>query len=182
MDVQNLYHSAKHLFNSRVNFKTLLTTAVAKRQLVRSLAYVVKSGEADEQTFFDALTKASFEVIMKDLQIFAGGAKKADWDIGMAVDAIRLAPSLDVVVLATGDGDFIPLVTYLQGHFGAQVEIMAFGRSSSLKLKETADDFIDLSDQKFLIRIPQRRANSARDPKRAQQTHPGGGERRTEKH
>ena len=157
VDVANLYHSAKHLFNARVNFASLLHTAVAGRQLVHSLAYVVKSGESEEQPFFDALTKASFEVKMKDLQVFAGGTKKGDWDIGIAVDAIRLAPNLDVIVLATGDGDFVPLVEYLKLHFGIQVELMAFGRSSAHRLRETVDDFTDLSeDAKFLIRIRRR--------------------------
>lgn len=156
VDVANLYHSAKHLFGSRVNFKELLETAVAKRQLVRSIVYVVRTGESEEQAFFDALTKASFEVRMKDLQIFAGGTKKGDWDVGIAIDAIRLAPSLDAIILATGDGDFVPLVEYLQLHFGIQVEVLAFGRSASMKLKEAADDFIDLGDLKFLIRIPRK--------------------------
>lgn len=163
VDVANLYHSAKHLFSSRVNFKSLLDTAVAKRQLIRSIAYVVRTGETEEQAFFDALTKASFEVKMKDLQVFAGGTKKGDWDIGMAVDAVRLAPSLDTLVLATGDGDFVPLVEYLKMHFGIQVEVMAFGRSTSLKLKEAADAFTDLGESKFLIHIKGRRTRSAED-------------------
>lgn len=152
-DCANLYHSAKHLFNARVNFKDLLGEAVAKRHLVRSIAYVVRTGETEEQSFFDALTKASFEVKMKDLQVFAGGMKKGDWDIGIAIDAIRLAPSLDAIVFATGDGDFTPLVEYLKLHFGIQVEVMAFGRSASLKLREVADDFTDLGDPAYLIRI-----------------------------
>lgn len=171
VDVANLYHSAKHLFNARVNFKALLDAAVIKRQVVRSLAYVIRTGEAEEQAFFDALTKASFEVKMKDLQVFAGGTKKGDWDIGIAIDAIRLAPSLDAVILATGDGDFVPLVEYLKFNFGVQVEVMAFDRSASLKLKEAADDFIDLGDQKFLIRLHSRRAHNTTDsPTRRRQT------------
>lgn len=153
VDVANLYHSAKHLFSARVNFKSLLEEAVAKRQLIRSIAYAVKSGETEEQNFFDALTKSSFEIKVKELQVFAGGTKKGDWDIGMTVDAIRFAPSVDAIVLATGDGDFVPLVEYLKMHFGVQVEIMAFGRSSSAKLKEEADDFTDLGSPKFLITI-----------------------------
>lgn len=166
VDVANLYHSAKHLFDSRVNFKALLEEATAKRQLVRSIAYAVRTGEEEERAFFEALTKAGFEVKMKDLQVFAGGAKKGDWDIGIAVDAIRLAPTLDAVVLATGDGDFIPFVEYLKTHFGLQVEIMAFGRSSALKLKEAADDFTDLGEPKYLIRIHSRRTGRSAQPQR----------------
>ena len=87
------------------------------------------------------------------MQIFAGGQKKADWDVGIAVDAIKLAEKLDVIVLVTGDGDYLPLVEYLQNTKGCLVEIMAFRKSASSNLIEASDDFIDLSENKsFLIR------------------------------
>lgn len=161
VDVSNLYHSAKHLFSGRVNFEKLLDEAVHERQLVRAFAYVVTTGVDEEQPFWDALTKASFELRMKDLQVFAGGAKKGDWDIGIAMDIIRIAPSVDAVVLATGDGDFVPLVEYVQAHFGVQVEVMAFSGSMASSLKDAADDFTDLGDSKYLMRIPGKSRNSA---------------------
>lgn len=144
VDVQNMYHSAKHLFSARVNFKEVLNAAVASRKLVRSMAYVVRSEIEEEKAFFEALVKAGFELKMKDLQIFPGGVKKADWDVGIAVDAMRLAGLLDALVLVTGDGDFVPLVEYLQANSGIQVEVMAFGKSASSRLREAAGDFIDL--------------------------------------
>ena len=165
IDVQNLYHSAKNLFKARVNFENLIKAAIRDRQLVRIFAYVVKSdvGEdasegkvlSGEAAFFDALEKLGIELRVKDIQIYASGFKKADWDVGMAVDAIRLSPSVDTVVLATGDGDFIPLVEYLQAH-GKLVEVMAFSKSASGKLKETVDEFIDLGEKPriFLLRAP----------------------------
>jgi uncharacterized protein (TIGR00288 family) len=87
------------------------------------------------------------------LQIFPGGMKKADWDVGMAIDAIRFASSVDAIILATGDGDFIPLIEYLQS-MGKQVEVVSFGRSASGKLKEVVDEFIDLGNDlnKYLIK------------------------------
>lgn len=165
IDVQNLYHSAKNLFKARVNFENLIKAAIHDRQLVRIFAYVVKSetgeGVAEgkaltgEAAFFDALKKLGIELRVKDIQIFSSGFKKADWDVGMAVDAIRLSPSVDTIVLATGDGDFIPLVEYLQAH-GKLVEVMAFSKSASGKLKETVDEFIDLGEKPriFLLRAP----------------------------
>jgi uncharacterized LabA/DUF88 family protein len=155
IDVQNLYHSAKNLYSARVNFKEVLKAAVAGRELVRTIAYVVRTESGEEKAFLDALTKIGIETRIKDLQVFPGGMKKADWDVGMAVDAIRLSEMLvNAVVLATGDGDFVPLVEYLKAR-GVQTEVVAFGRSSSQKLKEIAEDFIDLgSDPKrFLMRI-----------------------------
>lgn len=145
IDIQNLYHSAKHLYSGRVNYRELIKELTADRQLIRVIGYVVKSESTlGEASFFEALTKTGIELRTKDLQVFPGGLKKADWDVGMAVDAIRMAGFLDVVILVTGDGDFVPLVEYLKWGLGREVELAAFGRSASAKLKETADLFIDL--------------------------------------
>lgn len=153
IDTQNLYHSAKNLYNAKVNFGKVLQEALSGRKLIRALAYVITTEAGDETQFFEALTKIGIETKTKDLQIFYGGSKKADWDVGLAVDAIRIAPKVDTIILATGDGDFAPLVVFLKEHFGVQVEVISFGRSSSSKLREVAEDFIDMCDtpEEFLI-------------------------------
>lgn len=154
VDAQNMYHSARNLYKAKVNFKEILRVAVAGRQLIRAIIYVIKTESGEEQKFFGALAKQGFEVKEKDLQIFIGGMKKADWDVGLAVDAIILANKLDVLVIVSGDGDFVPLIEYLKVNKGCQVEVIAFGESTSRKLIEAADDFINLSDTKgkFLIK------------------------------
>jgi uncharacterized LabA/DUF88 family protein len=181
VDVSNLYHSAKNLYQGRVNYAELIKHLVGDRQLIRAMAYVVKSegiepqhahgsaarprvgqsaaapafspsSEANgtvgngssESSFFEALEKAGFELRMKDLQIFAGGMKKGDWDVGIAVDAIRMMPTLDVIILVTGDGDFVPLVNYLKWGGGCVVEVASFRRSASSKIVEAADEFINI--------------------------------------
>lgn len=153
IDVSNMYHSAKNLYDSRVNFAQILKEATAGRKLIRAIAYVVKSKSTEEEGFFEVLGKQGFEIKRKDLQIFYGGAKKADWDVGIVIDAIRTAPGLDVIVLCSGDGDFIALVEYLKNQ-GKRVEVMAFGKTTSAKLIEVADEFIDLDDglAKFLLK------------------------------
>ena len=153
IDTQNLYHSAKNLYQSRVNFDSVLREAVGGRQLVRAIAYVITTEKGEEKGFFEALEKLGIEPKTKDRQIFYGGAKKADWDVGFAVDAIRLAPRIDAAIIISGDGDFVPLVEYLKFSAGTQVEAIAFGKSSSGKLREAVDDFIDLDSdpRKFLI-------------------------------
>ena len=147
VDVANLYHSARHLYNSKVNFTAVLNKAVSRRQLIRAIAYVVKADIEEENKFFEALKLSGFEVKSKDLQIFAGGVKKGDWDVGISVDAIILAKKLDAVVLVTGDGDYLPLVEYLRVNTGCLVEVMAFGKSSSAKLVAEADEFIDMDKE-----------------------------------
>ena len=153
IDVQNLYHSAKNLYNARVNFREILKLAVSQRNLIRAFAYVVRTKTGEEKPFFDALIKLGIETRVRDLQEFFGGLKKADWDVGITVDAIKIATSVDAVVLASGDGDFIQLVEYLKNQ-GTRVEIIAFGQSASSKLREIADEFIDLekSGERFLLK------------------------------
>jgi len=147
IDIQNLYHSAKNLYGGRVSYGDLLKHLVAGRKLLRALGYVVKSDPATgEDAFFEALHKAGIELRIKDIQIFPGGMKKADWDVGLAVDAIRVANMVDVVVIVSGDGDFVPLVEYLKWGLGRTVEVAAFGRTTSARLKESADSFVDLEE------------------------------------
>ena len=148
-----MYYSARHLYKAKVNFKAILKEAVRERNLIRAIAYVIKADVKDEINFFDALKNLGYEVKAKDLQVFYGGAKKGDWDIGIAMDAIELAPKLDAIVIVSGDGDFVPLVQHLKHAIGCYVEVIAFKRSSSQKLIEEADNFIDLdvNHEKFLF-------------------------------
>jgi len=152
IDTQNLYHCARNLYNARVNFGAVLKDAVAGRKLVRAVAYVITTEAGDEKNFFEALTKLGIETKTKDLQIFHTGTKKGDWDVGLTVDAIKMSPRLDSVILVSGDGDFIPLVEYLQTN-GVQVEVVSFGKSTSNKLREAVDDFVDLGEnpRKYLM-------------------------------
>lgn len=152
IDTQNLYHCAKNIYGAKVNFDQVVKDGLAGRSLTRAVAYVITTESGEEKSFFEALGKMGIETKTKNLQIFSGGAKKADWDVGLAVDAIKLAPKLDAIILVTGDGDFVPLVEYLQ-NFGCQVEVMSFGKATSAKLIESCDDFIDLDENphKYLI-------------------------------
>ena len=153
VDAQNMYHSAKNLYKAKVNFKKVLEAAVSDRRLIRAFIYVIRTESGEEKAFVEALEKGGYEIKEKDLQIFPGGMKKADWDVGMAIDAVILADKIDVAVLVTGDGDFVPLVEYLRISQGLRVEAISFGRSTSAKLKEVVDSFIDLErdPKKFLI-------------------------------
>ena len=138
VDVQNLYYSAKNLYGRKVNFGMLMKKA-----------YAIKADVAEEQNFRDALYNMGYEVKTKDLQVFVGGHKKGDWDVGIAMDTIRLAPKVDTIVLVSGDGDFADLVLYLKG-LGCRVEVIGFQKTTSSRLTDVADDYVAL-DKKYLI-------------------------------
>ncbi len=153
IDTQNVYHSAKNIHHAKANFSAIVKDALAGRVLIRALAYVVTTESGEESAFFGALEKAGIEIRSKPLQIFLGGAKKADWDVGLAIDAVIMAPKVDSIILLSGDGDYVPLVEYLQNTHGCQVEVVAFGKSASARLVEAADDFLDLDQnpRKYLL-------------------------------
>jgi len=159
VDIQNLYYSSRVLFNKKVDYEGVLDGAVSGRKLIRAIGYGIATEEAHEDEFFDALEEIGYEIKTKDLQIFSGGQKKGDWDVGIAVDAIKIAPKVDVIVLVSGDGDYIPLVEYLKSTSGCRVEGMAFGESTSIRLIESLNDFINLSEDKEKYTISQKKSN-----------------------
>ncbi|MFB6124575.1 MAG: NYN domain-containing protein [Halanaeroarchaeum sp.] len=145
-DAQNLYHSAQSVYSRNIDYSSLLSKAVQDRELTRAIAYVIRADSPEEETFFDALVDIGFETKIKDIKTFPDGSKKADWDVGMSLDAVTLADHVDTIVLATGDGDFSRLCSHLR-HEGVRVEVMAFGSSTADELVDAADSFIDLADR-----------------------------------
>ncbi|MBU1104952.1 NYN domain-containing protein [Candidatus Parcubacteria bacterium] len=143
VDVSNMYYSAKNLHNSKVDFGQVLQMVLGKRKLIRAFAYVIRANIEQEKTFFEALEKRGFEVRIKDLQVFLGGEKKGDWDVGLCMDAVRLIPKIDALVLISGDGDYTDLLDYARSQ-GVRCEVASFGRNTSGKLIERADSFFDL--------------------------------------
>lgn len=169
VDVQNMYYSAKALYSAKVDFGRVLELAVRDRTLIRAIAYVIKADNKQEQTFFESLQKRGLEIKAKDLQTFYGGNKKGDWDVGIAMDIMRLAGKLDVVVLVSGDGDFAELLKHVKA-LGCRAEVVAFNQSMSSLLRPEVDTFVDLSTHpEALIRDPRVQAAPVRAQVRAPQ-------------
>jgi uncharacterized LabA/DUF88 family protein len=151
-DSQNLYHTAHSDYSRNIDYEGLLAEAVAGRELTRAIAYVIRADAPNEEDFFDALVEIGFETKIKAIKTFGDGSKKADWDVGMSLDAVTLADHVDTVVLCTGDGDFSRLCSHLR-HEGVRVEVMAFGSSTAEELIDATDEFTDLAENKeqFLL-------------------------------
>ncbi len=152
VDVQNMYYSAKNLYGAKVDFSKVLSQAIGPRKLVRAFTYVIKADVGAERDFFDALHKIGYEVREKELQVFYGGSKKGDWDVGLCMDAVRLIPKIDAMVLVSGDGDYTDLLEYARSQ-GVRTEVIAFSKTGSSRLFSIADSVIDMCEtpEKFLI-------------------------------
>ncbi len=168
IDTQNLYHSARSNYGAHVNYQAMIEAGLAGRKLMRAFAYVIKSEAGDESKFFEALNDMGIETRVKDLQVFYNGEKKADWDVGIAIDIVRMSEKLDTVVLVSGDGDFLEVLRYVKSR-GIRAEVMAFKKTTSQKLTDEADYFWDLGAEegKFLIRTAKVPAQRVRGVPRA---------------
>ena len=152
IDTQNMYYSARSIFGRKVNFNNIVKEAVGECKLIQAIAYVVRTKSEEEKPFIDALSNAGIKLREKELMEYLSGQKKADWDVGLTVDVIRMLDMLDVIVLVSGDGDFIYLSDYVQSR-GRMMHVMSFRETTSSRLIEAADVYTNMSDQtkKFLI-------------------------------
>ena len=148
VDVQNIFYAAKP-FNARLDFEKLLELSVGKRRLIRAIAYVVQSPDVDQSNFISMLQQKSYEVKRKDLRQRSDGSAKGDWDMGMAIDIMRFVGKLDVVVLVSGDGDFVPLVDLVKT-LGPRVEVISFTYNTARDLINSADEHIPIEDALLL--------------------------------
>lgn len=151
-DSQNLYHTAHSLYSRNIDYTAMLDDAVADRELLRAIAYVIRADSPAEEDFFDALRDIGFETRIKEIKTFADGTQKANWDLGMCLDAVTLAPKIDTFVLCSGDGDFERLCTHLR-HEGVRTEVFGFGSSTAEELIDVADSFTDMSEdeERYLL-------------------------------
>ena len=138
IDMQNMFYSALSMYKKKLNFETLLPVITRGRRLTRAVAYVVQTPEIDQTKFLDFLVSLGVEIKSKKLKIRPDGSAKGDWDMGMAIDAINIAPKVDAIALVTGDGDFVALVDKLKA-MGVRVEVYSFPGSTAEELRLAAD-------------------------------------------
>jgi uncharacterized LabA/DUF88 family protein len=151
-DSQNLYHTAHSLHSRNIDYTALLEAAVNDRELVRAIAYVIRADSPEEESFFEALRDIGFETKIKEIKTYGDGSKKADWDVGISLDAVTLADHVDTLVLCSGDGDFSRLCSHLR-HEGVRTEVFGFAESTAAELVEAADSFVDMGEnsERFLL-------------------------------
>src|ERR671938_310715 len=158
VDVSNLFYSAKSA-GVEVNYCRLLEHAVAGRDLIRACAYTgVDPDNPNQRRFIDFLRANGYKVVCKDIHKYKGGRIKADLDIEMAFDIMLLSENLDVVVIVSGDGDFVRLIEAVQMK-GVRCEVISFGISTSNELIEAADSFTEISTLPGIFRNVQPGAN-----------------------
>jgi uncharacterized LabA/DUF88 family protein len=149
VDSQNLYYSARTGYAAKVNYEKLLRLITGTRNLIKAYAYIVQPPEGDVKPFATSLERIGYIVKTKDVRTRANGSAKANWDMGMALDILGTLDRVDTIVLASGDGDFVPLIDFIKGS-NKRVEIFAFPDNTAYDLKEKADRFEPLGENVIL--------------------------------
>ena len=150
VDTQNIYYAARAHNAGAVDYRRLLTAAVRGRRALHATAYVVeREGDSTSFGFYAKLGALGYRVKRMRLRVHrvddAGQVVEGDWDMGIAADMVRAMDQADVIVLASGDADFVPFVELAQQR-GVRVEVLAFRDSTGQALLDAVDSFINLAD------------------------------------
>jgi uncharacterized LabA/DUF88 family protein len=158
VDVANIFYAAK-AGGVDIDYVTLLKSATAGRDFVRAYAYTGLDPENENQRQFHAfLARSGYKVVSKDIRKYGDGRIKANLDIELVVDMMRLARNLDIAVVVSGDGDFAPAIRAVQ-EMGVRVEVISFRGNTSADLIEAADQFTDIAQ---IARVDKTSARSGR--------------------
>ena len=149
VDSQNLYYSARMGYAAKVNYEKLLHLIARDRKLIKAFAYIVQPPDGDVKPFATSLEHIGYIVKIKDVRTRADGSAKANWDMGIALDILGILDHVDTIALASGDGDFVPLVDFIRGK-NKRVEVFAFPENTAYDLKEKADQFEPLGENVIL--------------------------------
>lgn len=151
VDVQNIYYTARHSYQRNFDYNKFWALATKERVVVKAIAYAIDRGDEKQRQFQNILRAIGFEVKLKPYIQRSDGSAKGDWDVGITIDALEYAPQSDVMVLATGDGDFELLVNKVRDTYQSKVEIYGVPKFTANALIGAASEFIAI-DEKLLLR------------------------------
>ena len=146
VDVQNIYYTTKEAYNCNFDYNEFWEKATSKREVVKAIAYAIDRGDEKQRQVQNILRAIGFEVKLKPFIQRSDGSAKGDWDVGITLDAIEYAKDADVVLLASGDGDFDLLVDKLRKDLNVIVEIYGVRQFTATSLINSASKYIPIEN------------------------------------
>ncbi|PXX97699.1 LabA-like NYN domain-containing protein [Halomonas sp. LBP4] len=150
VDVQNVYYTTRQVFGRHFDYNAFWARFATGREVVVANAYAVERGDARQRQFQNILRGIGFCVKLKPFIQRRDGSAKGDWDVGITLDAIEVAPQVDRVVLVSGDGDFDLLVQRLRERHGVGVTVVGVARLTADSLIRAASDFVPIEGSLLL--------------------------------
>ena len=150
VDVQNIYYTTRQIYGCNFDYNRFWSKATSNRKVVKAIAYAIDRGDEKQKQFQNILRAIGFEVKLKPFIQRADGSAKGDWDVGISIDAMDYAKDADVLVLASGDGDFAILVDKIRKDLNAMVEVYGVPQLTAASLVDSASRFIPI-DKDLLL-------------------------------
>jgi len=150
VDVQNIYYTTKSVYQRNFDYNKFWTQATLDRQVVTARAYATSRGDRKQTEFQNILRAIGFDVILKPFIRRSDGSSKGDWDVGITIDVIEYAQESDIIVLASGDGDFDLLLRKIRTEFNTDSEVYGVPELTAASLIAEATTFKPIDD-KFLL-------------------------------
>ena len=144
VDVQNIYYTTKQFHHCHFNYNALWDAATSNRNIVKAIAYAIDKGDEKQIKFQNILKGIGFEIKLKPYIQRSDGSAKGDWDVGITLDVMEYASQSDVVVLASGDGDFDLLVNKVRKDFDTTVEVYGVAPLTAMSLINAASRFVPI--------------------------------------
>lgn len=152
VDVQNVYYTTRQIHRQNFDYNYFWSKSTANREVIRAIAYTTDRGDKKQQEFQNILRAIGFEVKLKPFIQRADGSAKGDWDVGITIDALEYSAEADVVVLASGDGDFAMLVEKIKNDRGVSVEVYGVPQLTANALIHEANKFVPIEGEFLLPR------------------------------
>ena len=152
VDVQNIYYTTKQFHNCHFNYNAFWAEVTSKREVVKAIAYAIDRGDEKQKQFQNILKRIGFELKLKPFIQRSDGSAKGDWDVGITLDVMEYAKKSNVVVLASGDGDFDLLVNKIRKDFGVLVEVYGVAQLTATSLINSASKFVSI-EHDLLLKI-----------------------------
>ncbi len=152
VDVQNIYYTCRQVFQANFDYNKFWAEATKGREVVGAYAYATDRGDAKQEQFQNILRAIGFEVKLKPMLKRMDGTTKADWDVGIALDVYEAASACDIVVLASGDGDFGVLLQRIRERFNTDTEVYGVRKLTSPSLSAEASKFVSIDGSLLLGR------------------------------
>jgi uncharacterized LabA/DUF88 family protein len=150
VDVQNIYYTTRQAYNCNFDYNKFWAKTTSNRKVIKAIAYAIDRDDEKQRQFQNILRAIGFEVKLKPFIQRVDGSAKGDWDVGITIDAIEHAKDADVVVLASGDGDFDLLADKICKDLNATVEVYGVPKFTSTSLIGSASKYIPI-DQDLLL-------------------------------
>lgn len=150
VDVQNIYYTTKQIYKSHFNYNAFWKRVTSNREVVKAIAYGIDRGDEKQKQFQNILRGIGFELKLKPFIQRSDGSAKGDWDVGIAIDVMEYANDADVVVLASGDGDFDLLMSKIRNDFGVSAEVYGVADLTARSLINAASKFTPIESELLL--------------------------------